>query len=134
MAPQVTALDHLVLTVADLAATVEFYTRVLGMRAERFTPAGGAPRMALRFGAQKINLHEAGAEFRPHAGHVQAGSADLCFLSDTPLELWQAHLATLGIAVEEGPLRRTGAEGPILSIYLRDPDANLIEVSNRLPA
>ncbi len=134
MTPRVTALDHLVLTVADIGATVDFYTRVLGMRSESFTPAGGAPRMALRFGAQKINLHQVGAEFRPHAGHVQAGSADLCFLSETPLDAWQAHLAAQAITVEEGPVRRTGAEGPILSIYLRDPDCNLIEVSNRLPA
>jgi catechol 2,3-dioxygenase-like lactoylglutathione lyase family enzyme len=134
MTPKVTALDHLVLTVADIGVTVDFYTSALGMRAESFTPAGGTPRMALRFGAQKINLHQSGAEFRPHAGHVQPGSADLCFLSDTPLETWQAHLTALGIRIEEGPIRRTGAEGPILSLYLRDPDGNLIEVSNRLPS
>ena len=134
MTPKVTALDHLVLTVADIGATVDFYTSALGMRAESFTPAGGTPRMALRFGAQKINLHQSGAEFRPHAGQVQPGSADLCFLSDTPLDQWQAHLTALGIRIEEGPIRRTGAEGPILSIYLRDPDGNLIEVSNKLPS
>jgi catechol 2,3-dioxygenase-like lactoylglutathione lyase family enzyme len=133
MTPQIKALDHLVLTVADIGVTVDFYTRALGMRAESFTPAGGTPRMALRFGAQKINLHQTGAEFRPHAGHVQAGSADLCFLSESPLDDWQAHLAAQGIPIEEGPVRRTGAEGPILSLYLRDPDGNLIEVSNRLP-
>ncbi|MFD1194992.1 VOC family protein [Seohaeicola saemankumensis] len=132
MSPELKALDHLVLTVADIAATVEFYTRALGMRAESFTPAGGAPRLALRFGVQKINLHQAGAEFRPHAGHVQPGSADLCFLSDVPLDEWQAHLSGVGVTIEEGPVRRTGAEGPILSIYLRDPDGNLIEVSNAL--
>lgn len=90
--------------------------------------------MALRFGPQKINLHQKGAEFRPHAGQVQTGSADLCFLSETPVSDWQAHLAAQGIAIEEGPVLRTGAEGPILSIYLRDPDGNLIEVSNRLAA
>lgn len=133
MTPQVKALDHLVLTVADIDVTVDFYTSVLGMRAETFTPAGGTPRMALRFGAQKINLHQSGSEFRPHAGQVQAGSADLCFLSDTPLAQWQEHLTALDIGTEEGPVRRTGAEGPILSLYLRDPDGNLIEVSNRLP-
>lgn len=133
MTPTLTALDHLVLTVADIGATVDFYTSALGMRAESFTSAGDAPRMALRFGAQKINLHQTGAEFRPHARHVQAGSADLCFLSDVPLETWQAHLRGLGISIEEGPIPRTGAEGPILSIYLRDPDGNLIEVSSRLP-
>jgi catechol 2,3-dioxygenase-like lactoylglutathione lyase family enzyme len=134
MTPRIKALDHLVLTVADIAATVDFYTHVLGMQAERFMPASGAPRMALRFGAQKINLHQTGAEFRPNAGHVQAGSADLCFLSDTPLAEWQAHLSANGVHIEEGPVQRTGAEGPLMSIYLRDPDGNLIEVSNRLPA
>lgn len=133
MTPRVKALDHLVLTVADIDITVDFYTRVLGMQAERFTPAGDAPRMALRFGVQKINLHQTGAEFRPHAGRVQAGSADICFLSETPLAIWQTHIGAQGIAIEEGPVRRTGSEGPILSIYLRDPDGNLIEVSNRLP-
>ncbi|MCD1626621.1 VOC family protein [Seohaeicola saemankumensis] len=134
MTPRIKALDHLVLTVADIAVTVDFYTHVLGMQAESFTPAGGAPRMALRFGSQKINLHRTGAEFRPHAGNVQAGSADLCFLSDTPLADWQAHLSAKAVQIEEGPLRRTGAEGPLMSIYLRDPDGNLIEISNRLPA
>jgi catechol 2,3-dioxygenase-like lactoylglutathione lyase family enzyme len=133
MTPRIKALDHLVLTVADIDATVDFYTRVLGMQAESFTPSGGTPRMALRFGAQKINLHQTGAEFLPHAGHVQAGSADLCFLSDTPLAEWQAHLSANGVQIEEGPVQRTGAEGPLLSIYLRDPDGNLIEISNRLP-
>jgi catechol 2,3-dioxygenase-like lactoylglutathione lyase family enzyme len=132
MTPQIKSLDHLVLTVADMDATVAFYTRALGMRLESFTPAGGTPRLALRFGVQKINLHQAGAEFRPHAAQVQPGSADLCFLSETPLDDWQAHLSGLGIEVEEGPVRRTGAEGPILSIYMRDPDGNLIEVSNRM--
>lgn len=133
MSPELKALDHLVLTVSDMDATVDFYTRVLGMRAESFTPAGGAPRLALRFGVQKINLHQAGAEFLPRAGRVQPGSADLCFLSETPLDDWQAHLSGLGVAIEEGPVQRTGAEGPILSIYMRDPDGNLVEVSNRLP-
>lgn len=130
-APQIDALDHLVLTVRDLEQTVAFYAG-LGMRAECFTPQGGQPRHALRFGAQKINLHILGAEFEPKARHVAAGSADLCFLSQTPLEIWIAHLATAGIAIEHGPVSRTGAQGPIMSIYLRDPDGNLVEVSNRV--
>lgn len=132
MPPAVQSLDHLVLTVADIAATCAFYESALGMRAESFTPAGGAPRLALKFGAQKINLHQAGREFEPKARTPLPGSADLCFLSETPLGEWQRHLGDLGIAIEEGPVRRTGAEGPILSLYLRDPDGNLIEVSNRL--
>lgn len=132
MPPAVQSLDHLVLTVTDIAATCAFYEAVLGMTATRFTPAGGAPRWALSFGAQKINLHAAGQEFEPKARAPLPGSADLCFLSETPLAEWQAHLAAQGVAVEEGPVRRTGATGPILSLYLRDPDGNLIEVSNRV--
>ena len=129
--PAVQSLDHLVLTVRDLDRSIGFY-EALGMRAEWFTPKGGAPRPALVFGAQKINLHVLGAEFEPKAAQVAAGSADLCFLSQTPLEEWAAHLARAGIAIAQGPVARTGAQGPILSIYLRDPDGNLIEVSNRL--
>ncbi|MBN9677204.1 VOC family protein [Salipiger bermudensis] len=132
MTPTVQSLDHLVLTVADLNVTLAFYTEVLGMRAERFTPADGSRRWALRFGSQKINLHQAGAEFLPKAARPTTGSADLCFLSDTPLADWQAHLDALKISPEEGPVRRSGAEGPILSLYLRDPDGTLIELSNRL--
>ncbi|MBS0125894.1 VOC family protein [Thetidibacter halocola] len=132
MSPSVASLDHLVLTVADIAASVDFYETVLGMRAERFQPAEGPPRWALKFGNQKINLHEAGAEFRPHAAHPGPGTGDLCFLTETPVAAWQAHLAAHGVAIEEGPVRRTGATGPILSLYLRDPDGTLIEVSNAL--
>ena len=132
MTPTVQSLDHLVLTVADLNVTLAFYTEVLGMWAERFTPADGSQRWALRFGSQKINLHQAGAEFLPKAARPTTGSADLCFLSDTPLADWQAHLDALKISPEEGPVRRSGAEGPILSLYLRDPDGTLIELSNRL--
>jgi catechol 2,3-dioxygenase-like lactoylglutathione lyase family enzyme len=129
--PQIDALDHLVLTVADLSATLAFYRDALGMEAQVFRGADGTERHALRFGAQKINLHVAGAEFEPKAARPCPGSADLCFLSDTPLAEWQAHLSRLGIAIEEGPVPRTGATGPILSLYLRDPDGNLIEISNR---
>lgn len=131
MRPAVQSLDHLVLTVRDMDATVTFYETVLGMSAEHFTPADGSLRMALKFGAQKINLHQAGAEFDPKSKAPTPGSADLCFLTDTALDQWQSHLSSLGIAVEEGPVPRTGATGPILSIYLRDPDANLIEISTR---
>lgn len=130
MPPTLRALDHLVLTVADIPTTLAFYRDVLGMSPQQFTPKGGAPRWALVFGVQKINLHQAGQEFEPKAQSPRPGSADLCFLSDVPLADWQAHLHDLGVAVEEGPVPRTGATGPILSLYLRDPDGNLIEVSN----
>lgn len=133
MSPRISAIDHLVLTVADITATLDFYREVLGMLPERFRPADGSSRWALKFGASKINLHQSGAEFEPKAGRVCPGSADLCFLSDTPLPEWQQHLARLGIAVEQGPVRRSGATGPIQSLYIRDPDRNLIEISTPLP-
>lgn len=124
----VTALDHLVLTVQDIGATLEFYTKALGMQAETFAPADGSIRTALRFGAQKINLHEAASPFDPKADRPTPGSADLCFLTDVPLQDWQAQFDTMGIAIVNGPVPRTGATGPILSIYVRDPDGNLIEI------
>jgi catechol 2,3-dioxygenase-like lactoylglutathione lyase family enzyme len=127
-AMRLATLDHLVLTVADVDATAAFYVRVLGMDAVTF----GAGRRALAFGAQKINLHAAGREFEPHAAAPTRGSADLCFLTDVPLDEVIAHLRACGVAIEEGPVMRTGATGPIRSVYLRDPDGNLIEVSNRV--
>jgi len=126
---KILALDHLVLTVADVEVTCAFYERVLGMRVVTF----GEGRRALAFGAQKINLHAAGREFEPHAARPAPGSADLCFLTDTPVADVVAHLARLGVPVEAGPVRRTGATGPILSVYVRDPDGNLLEVSNAAP-
>jgi catechol 2,3-dioxygenase-like lactoylglutathione lyase family enzyme len=122
----VRSLDHLVLTVRDLAAAIDFYTRALGMQEVTF----GAGRKALAFGTQKINLHLAGQEFEPKAAQPTPGSADLCFLTETPVEQYAAHLRALGIAVIEGPVARTGATGPLLSIYVRDPDLNLIEIAN----
>ncbi|SFI99100.1 VOC family protein [Jannaschia pohangensis] len=126
---QVTSLDHLVLTVADVTATAEWYAAVLGMEAQVFHPADGSRRVALAFGRQKINLHQAGAEWEPKAARPGPGTADLCFLTEAALSDWQVHLAARGVAVEAGPVARTGAQGPITSIYLRDPDGNLIEVS-----
>ena len=122
---QVTSLDHLVLTVGDIERTVEFYHRVLGM--EHVAKEG---RHALGFGAQKINLHERGHEIDPHAEHPTPGSGDLCFLSDVPLAEVVAHLQGAAVEIIEGPVERSGAQGPILSVYFRDPDGNLIEVSN----
>ncbi|WP_313515726.1 VOC family protein [Pseudomonas sp.] len=123
-------LDHLVLTVADLDVTVDFYTRVLGMQVVTF----GEGRKALSFGVQKINLHQAGKEFEPKAERPTPGSADLCFIVATPLDEVIDHLETQGVAILEGPVRRTGATQPILSVYVRDPDFNLIELSNPLDA
>lgn len=129
MTPTVVSLDHLVLTVRDISATLAFYTHVLGMRSEPFQPASGPVRQALKFGSQKINLHQAGQEFLPKATAAAPGTADLCFLSDRPLTDWLDHLETCKVAVEDGPVRRTGATGPILSLYVYDPDGNLIEIS-----
>ncbi|AGB69843.1 MULTISPECIES: VOC family protein [Rhizobium] len=119
-------LDHLVLTVASIEESCDFYTRVLSMGVETF----GEGRRALTFGNQKINLHQAGHEFEPKAEWPTPGSADLCFISTTLLDDIIAHLKAEGVEITEGPVRRTGATGPILSVYFRDPDHNLIEVSN----
>src|ERR671933_2524627 len=123
---QLEGLDHLVLTVTDIDRTCEFYERVLGMKGVMF----GDNRRALAFGSQKINLHQIGHEFEPKAAAPTPGSADLCFLTRTPLKEVIEHLHALEVAVEEGPVRRTGARGPMESVYLRDPDGNLIEISN----
>jgi catechol 2,3-dioxygenase-like lactoylglutathione lyase family enzyme len=125
---RVSHLDHLVLTVEDIEATVSFYTRVLGMAATTF----GGGRTALVFGSSKINLHQAGHEFEPKAAVPTPGSADLCLIVDDDLDSVQAQLAAAGVAVEVGPVRRTGAVGEIISVYIRDPDQNLIELSNYL--
>ena len=129
---KLSGLDHLVLSVADVAVTVGFYQDFLGMVSERFTPADGSERWALKFGVQKINLHQVGSEFEPKAMRATAGSADLCFLTEVAVADWQVHLTEQGIEVIEGPVQRTGANGAIVSIYLRDPDGNLLEISNQL--
>ena len=119
-------LDHLVLTVASIEASCEFYQRVLGMKPVSF--ANG--RKALAFGRQKINLHPAGKEFEPHAERPIPGSADVCFVTLTPLDSAMAHVRAQGVEIILGPVDRTGATGPMRSFYFRDPDANLIEISN----
>ena len=124
---RIASLDHLVLTVADPDATVAFYER-LGMLREAFE--GG--RVALRFGRQKINLHRAGAEIAPHARRPTPGSGDVCLLVEGPLDAVERELAAAGIAVELGPVERTGAQAPLRSLYLRDPDGNLVELSQPL--
>ena len=123
---QLGRLDHLVLTVRDIDATCEFYTRVLGMEIITF----GEGRKALRFASQKINLHQAGAEFEPKAAQPTPGSADLCIVAMTPLAEVVAHLERENVTVIEGPVERLGTLGKLLSIYVRDPDGNLIELSN----
>jgi catechol 2,3-dioxygenase-like lactoylglutathione lyase family enzyme len=122
----ISRLDHLVLTVADLDETSGFYQRVLGMRPVTF----GAGRRALEFGTSKINLHLAGREFAPHASRPVPGSADLCLITTTAPGQVLAHLSAQRVPVEDGPVPRTGALGPITSIYIRDPDGNLIEIAS----
>lgn len=123
-------LDHLVLTTANEAACVDFYTRVLGMKLESFI--GGTPpveRKAFKFGNQKINLHIKGKEFEPKAAIPTPGSLDLCFIADRPLNEVIAQLAKVQWPIIEGPVVRTGATSKIKSVYVRDPDQNLIEIS-----
>ena len=124
----ITSIDHFVLTCADVDATIDFYVRVLGMTAETF----GAGRRALSFGNQKINLHQAGAEFEPKARAATPGSADFCLLSEVPVAEIAERLAAKGVEVIEGPVEKIGAAGALLSIYFRDPDGNLVEVSNQV--
>jgi catechol 2,3-dioxygenase-like lactoylglutathione lyase family enzyme len=130
-APIISSIDHFVLTVASIRETCDFYARALGLRVETFA-AGGEDRTALAFGEQKINLHEVGREFTPRARMATAGSGDYCLLTETPLDAVIAHLREAGVAIEEGPVRKTGATGPLTSVYFRDPDGNLVEVSNRI--
>ena len=122
---EIDRIDHVVMTVRDIDATCAFYARVLGMRIVTF--AGG--RKALAFGRQKINLHLAGREFEPKAAHPTPGSVDLCLIANGTLDDVVAHLRACDVAIVEGPVAKTGAVGPIRSVYFRDPDANLIEVS-----
>jgi catechol 2,3-dioxygenase-like lactoylglutathione lyase family enzyme len=123
----ISSLDHLVLTVRDLGATARFYVEALGMELREF----GEGRKALHFGRQKINLHLVGHEFEPKAAHPTPGSGDLCFLTERPLAEIDERLASLGYPIIEGPVARTGATGPIRSIYARDPDGNLVEIACR---
>ncbi|GAA5631179.1 virulence protein STM3117 [Acinetobacter calcoaceticus] len=123
---KISHLDHLVLTVANIETTCKFYQSALNFEVIHF----GENRKALQFGTQKINLHQAGKEFEPKAFRPTAGSADLCFIAETPLNEVIAHLQAQQIEIIEGPVQRTGAMGKILSIYFRDPDQNLIEISN----
>ncbi len=132
-APVIRSIDHFVLTVASIRATCDFYAAALGFGVETFGAGSGAEtRTAMTFGEQKINLHEVGREFTPRARVATAGSGDFCLLTETPIADVVAHLGGLGIAIEEGPVRKTGATGALTSVYFRDPDGNLVEVSNRI--
>jgi catechol 2,3-dioxygenase-like lactoylglutathione lyase family enzyme len=124
-APPIDRLDHLVLTVASVEASVAFYARVLGFVATTF----GAGRTGLSFGRQKINLHPVGSAIEPRAGRPTPGSADLCFVTAAAIEEVVAHLRICGVAIVAGPVRRTGALAPMTSVYFRDPDGNLVEVA-----
>ena len=127
---KISKLDHFVLTVRDLEKTISFYTSVMGMEKEEF----GQARVALKFGDQKINLHQLGNELEPKAFTPTPGSADLCFITKTPLNEAISHVKSCGVEIIEGPVKRTGAKGSILSFYFRDPDNNLIEVANEVQA
>ena len=125
-APQIDRIDHIVLTVAHIEATCRFYARVLGMKRIEF----GNGRIALAFGRQKINLHRAEHEFEPKARQALPGSADFCLIASTPIEALVEHLSACGVPIDEGPVNKAGALGAIRSVYFRDPDGNLVEVSN----
>ena len=118
-------IDHIVLTTRDLAGCIRFYSEVLGMKLEKFAQG----RLALKFGSQKINLHEWGKEFEPRAHVAAPGTLDLCFVAAIPLEDVVKKLKVKNIAILEGPVAKTGAKGPMQSVYVRDPDLNLIEIS-----
>ncbi|GHO56927.1 VOC family protein [Ktedonobacter robiniae] len=123
---QVDSLDHLVLTVQDIEATCQFYSNILGMRVITFAEG----RKALQFGSQKINLHPKGKEIDPKAQFPTPGSADLCFLTSIPLEQVIAHLEAWNVPLLLGPVERTGTTKSLISLYFRDPDGNLLEISN----
>jgi catechol 2,3-dioxygenase-like lactoylglutathione lyase family enzyme len=123
---EVKSIDHIVLTVRDIKTTLDFYQNILGMEVETFAEN----RIALKFGSQKINLHQYGKEFEPKAESPLPGSMDLCFITETPLTEAMSQVGAGGVAIIEGPVNKTGAQGPIKSFYFRDPDMNLIEVAN----
>src|SRR5262245_7930800 len=130
VATMIDHLDHLVLTTIDAPACIDFYTRVLGMKLETFA----GERQALRFGNQKINIHRRGHEYEPKAHLPVPGALDLCFIADRPLDQVIERLRRAGVALVEGPVPRTGATHKLRSVYVRDPDLNLIEISELLPA
>ena len=128
-----TSIDHIVLTTSDMDNTISFYCDILGMKLEEFAPSdGGESRKSLKFGNQKINLHHASLPYQPHANCPTSGSLDICFLSSIKIKEWQNIFSKNKIEIENGPVQKTGATGPIMSIYVRDPDQNLIEICNQI--
>ena len=127
-------IDHVVITVKNLNKTIDFYTKILGMKLEEFASSlnNDQIRYAVSFGSQKINIHEEKKPIKPNALNPSSGSMDICFISKNKINDWVNHLVKKGINIEIGPEKKTGALGPILSIYIRDPDLNLIEISNQL--
>lgn len=125
---KINSIDHIVMTVNSVDVTCEFYSRTLGMDVITF----GQDRKALLFGAQQLNLHEVGKEFEPKAHIPTPGSIDLCLITETPIDEVLDHLTSVNVEILEGPIKRTGATGAIISVYFRDPDQNLLEVSNYL--
>ena len=127
-------IDHVVITVKNLKKTIDFYTNILGMKLEEFSSSldNKQIRYAVSLGSQKINIHEEKKPIKPNALNPSSGSMDICFISKNKINDWVHHLVKKGINIEIGPEKKTGALGPILSIYIRDPDFNLIEISNQL--
>ena len=127
-------IDHVVITVKNLNKTIDFYTNILGMKLEEFSSSlnNYQIRYAMSFGSQKINIHQEEKPIKPNALNASSGSMDICFISRNKINEWVHHLEKKGINIEIGPEKKTGALGPILSIYIRDPDFNLIEISNQL--
>jgi len=127
------SIDHIVLTAQNIEQTITFYCDVLGMQLETFIPPDGSPaRKALKFSDQKINLHDAKAPYIPHAENPTTGAIDICLLSDLPIQEWIKRFDLHNISIENGPVQKTGATGPLMSIYVRDPDGSLIEISNQI--
>jgi catechol 2,3-dioxygenase-like lactoylglutathione lyase family enzyme len=127
------SIDHIVLTAQNIEQTITFYCDVLEMQLETFAPLDGSPaRQAFKFGNQKINLHDAKAPYVPHAKNPTSGAIDICFLSDLSIQEWIKRFGSHNIPIENGPVQKTGATGPLMSIYVRDPDGSLIEISNQI--
>tara|TARA_B100000401_G_C52715840_1_gene676177 strand:+ start:204 stop:620 length:417 start_codon:yes stop_codon:yes gene_type:complete len=129
----VKSIDHIVLTVENIDKTVKFYKDVLNMKLSFYTAKNdNTKRISFAFGNQKINIHSVGNKHKPHAKKPTSGSTDICFLSNTSVYDWIDYLIANEIKIEDGPVKRNGAEGEILSVYIRDPDGNLIEISQEI--
>ena len=126
-------IDHVVITVFDINKSVHFYSNILGMELQEFlSSTDNRKRKSLKFGRQKINLHEVSKPFKPHANKPLPGTMDICFISEINVNDWIKIFDNFDIKIEDGPVQKTGANGPIRSIYVRDPDKNLIEISNQI--